>query len=77
MYVQENGNARVIISSSVGSTGYGCSIGLAEVNFQSIAKLLYFKIRYEIKERLMKWKSSESLLRILSLIKSVSGWKLL
>lgn len=77
MYVQENGNTGVIISSSVGSTRYGCSIRLAEVNFQSIAKLLYFKIRYEIKERLMKWKNSESLLRILSLIKSVSGWKLL
>ena len=76
MHVQENGSSRIIISGSMGSTGYGCGIELAEVNFKSIAKLLYFKIRYEIKERLKKWESSENLLRISSMIKNISGWKL-
>ena len=76
MNISENGMDKVVFSSYTSSTGYGCNFSLSEITFQSIAKLLYFKIRYEIKERLKKWESSENLLRISSMIKSISGWKL-
>lgn len=76
MYVQRHGVDKLMVSGNLGSTGYGCCFELSEVTYKSIAKLLYFKIRYEIKERLKKWESSENLLRISSMIKSISGWKL-
>ena len=76
MNISENGIDKVVLSSYMGSVGYGYNFSLSEITFQSIVKLLYFKIRYEIKERLKKWESSENLLRILSMIKNISGWKL-
>ena len=77
MNISENGIDKVVFASYTSSVGYGCNFSLSEITFQSIVKLLYFKIRYEIKERLKKWESSESLLHILSMLKNISGWKLL
>ena len=77
MNISENGIDKVVFASYTSSVGYGCNFSLSEITFQSIVKLLYFKIRYEIKERLKKWESSESLLHISSMLKNISGWKLL
>ena len=77
MNISENGIDKVVFASYTSSVVYGCNFSLSEITFQSIVKLLYFKIRYEIKERLKKWESSESLLHISSMLKNISGWKLL
>lgn len=55
MDINENGMDKLVFSSRIGSAGYGCSFNVSEISFKSIAKLLYFKIRYEIKERLRNW----------------------
>jgi len=73
--INESGNDKVVFSSYTGAVGYGCNFSISEITFKSITKLLYFKIRYELKERLKQWKNSEILLRILSMIKTGSGWR--
>ena len=55
MDINENGMDKVVFSSYTGAVGYGCNFSISEITFKSIAKLLYFKIRYELKERLRNW----------------------
>lgn len=64
MYVQRHGVDKLMVSGNLSSAGYGCCFELSEVTYKSIAKLLYFKICYDVKERVIKWveKSLETLL---------------
>ena len=55
MFVQKHNTNKVVISSKIGSAGYGCCFGLSEFNYKSIAMLLYLKICYDIRERVKEW----------------------